>query len=102
MMAVFAFMYTAAFSIYIVLSSLFSLGTTFLINFIVDKTYKKKVKAQSGDGKIRGRVYVEKEEEKKPEPKKEKKAKDDKFAHRKGSDFLAGDADKKHIRGRIK
>ncbi|MBQ7349049.1 MAG: YidC/Oxa1 family membrane protein insertase, partial [Clostridia bacterium] len=32
MMAIFAFMYTSAFSIYIILSSTLSLGTTFLIN----------------------------------------------------------------------
>ena len=41
MMAVFAFMYTSAFSIYIILSSIIGIGTTFLINFIVDLQLKK-------------------------------------------------------------
>ena len=100
MMAVFAFMYTAAFSIYIILSSVISMGTTFLINFIVDNKLKKvKAKEQSNsDGKVRGRIYVPKVEEKEPK----KKKKDDKFAHE-GGDFLSGTADKKkHVRGRIK
>ena len=102
MMAIFAFMYTAAFSIYIILSSVISLGTTFLINFIVD-TKMKKEKAQTKTEKIRGRVYTPKQEEVKKEPeKKEKKKKDDKFAHE-GGDFLSDDKNKKqHIRGRIK
>ena len=102
MMAVFAFMYTAAFSIYIILSSVISVGTTFLINFIVDRKFKKE-KAQDGDKKVRGRVYVPKEEEKqeKKEEKKQKKT-DDKFGHANGGDFLTGPADKKHIRGRTK
>lgn len=102
MMAVFAFMYTAAFSIYIILSSTISVGTTFLINFIVDKKYKKSKMSEEGN-KVRGRVFVPKEEEKqdKKEDKKQKKT-DDKFAHEKGGDFLSGTADKKHIRGRTK
>lgn len=100
MMAIFAFMYTAAFSIYIILSSLISIGTTFGINFIVDKKMKKQKNDKEKDV-IRGRVYVPKEEPKE-EPKKEKNKKDDKFAHEKGEDFLSGKADKKHIRGRIK
>lgn len=105
MMAVFAFMYTAAFSIYIILSSLISLGTTFLINYIVDRKYKKK----KGDNTtIRGRVHVEKEQpenEKKEEKKAEKKAKNknDKFAHENGGDFLSDKTSGKgHIRGRLK
>jgi membrane protein insertase Oxa1/YidC/SpoIIIJ len=90
MMAVFAFMYTAAFSIYIVLSSALSMLLTYLINLIVDRQYKKEVES-GGDQKIRGRVYTPKEEEKKKEPeKKEKKNKDDKFAHQSGGDFLTG------------
>ena len=40
--------------------------------------------------KIRGRVYVQKEQEKKAEPKKTEKPKDDKFAHQSGGDFLTG------------
>ena len=106
MMAFFAFMYTAAFSIYIVLSSLISMGTTFLINFIVDKKLKRE-KVKAGQVKetavIRGRVYTPKEEEKPVEKKKEKKKKKDQFSHDSGEDFLSGKADKKkHVRGRMK
>ncbi len=101
MMAIFAFMYTAAFSIYIVLSSIISMLTTFLINFIVDRKLKKK-KAVTETGRIHGRVYTPKQEEVAQPQKQEKKKKDDKFAHEKGEDFLSGKADKKHVRGRIK
>ena len=105
MMAFFAFMYTAAFSIYIVLSSLISMATTFLINFIVDRKLKKeKIKAGQVENNavIRGRVYTPKEEEKPVEKKKEKKKKDQ-FTHETGEDFLSGKADKKkHVRGRMK
>lgn len=94
MMAVFAFMYTAAFSIYIVLSSVISLLTTLLINFIADRKFKPK---ETGENEIiRGRVYVppKKEEEPKQKKKKDKTAEDG---------FLSGLADKKkHQRGRIK
>ena len=93
MMAVFAFMYTAAFSIYIILSSALGLGQTFLINFIIDKKFSKK-KTKSEKTVIRGRVYTPKEkpsEQKKP-AKKEKVRKVPE-----SGDFLAGTADK-HIR----
>ena len=101
MMAVFAFMYTAAFSIYIILSSLISLGTTFLINFMVDRKYKKQ--KASKDNKVRGRVYTPKEEEKDEDKKEVKKSKDDKFAHQSGGDFLSNEkSSKSHIRGRLK
>lgn len=96
MMAVFAFMYTAAFSIYIVLSSVISMGTTLLINFIVDKKYAKVQEAKKS-APIRGRVYVEKQEPKKEQPKKEKKQKNQIDDH----DFLSGKADRKP-RGRLK
>ncbi len=106
MMAFFAFMYTAAFSIYIVLSSLISMATTFLINFIVDRKLKReKIKAGATENNvvIRGRVYTPKEEEKPVEKKKEKKKKKDQFTHETGEDFLSGKADKKkHVRGRMK
>ena len=73
MMAVFSFFYTAAFSIYMVLSSVFSILSTLGINWIVDKRFKsgkydKKqqghVPEQSLERKdiVRGRVYVPKEE----------------------------------------
>ena len=97
MMAVFAFMYTAAFSIYIVLSSLFSLGTTLLINVIADKKFKKA--AETGNTEVvRGRVYVPPKKEEKATAKKDKKK--DKTLE---DGFLSGLNDKKkHPRGRQK
>jgi membrane protein insertase Oxa1/YidC/SpoIIIJ len=41
MFAIFSFMYSAAFSIYMITSNLFSLASTLLINFFVDKKLKK-------------------------------------------------------------
>ena len=104
MMAIFAFMYTSAFSIYIIISNALSMGTTFLINYVVDKRFKKQ-KEKAGKGEpdtIRGRVYVPKEEPKQ-EDKKRKDKKVNKTDEEKG-DFLSGTADnkKKHIRGRLK
>ena len=94
MMAVFAFMYTAAFSLYIIISSIVSLLTTLMINFIADKKFKTK---ETGDAEvIRGRVYIppKKEEEPKQKKKKDKTAEDG---------FLSGLADKKkHPRGRLR
>ena len=90
MMAIFAFMYTAAFSIYIILSNFISIGTTLLINAIVDKKYKM----PQGDETTRSRIYVAKPEEKKEEPKK----KTSWFAPKEEepvNDFLTGKADKK-------
>ena len=81
MMAVFSFFYTAAFSIYMILSSVFTILSTLGINWIVDKRFKsgkydKKqeghVPEQSLDRKdvVRGRVYIPKEEDKEKEKKK--------------------------------
>ena len=97
MMAIFAFFYTAAFSLYIVLSSIIGLFTTLIINYIADKKFKPK---ETGEGEvIRGRVYVP--------PKKEEPTKADKAAKKKDKTledgFLSGLADKKkHQRGRLK
>ena len=98
MMAFFAFMYTSAFSIYIILSSVINIGTTFGINKIVDVQFKKAKSKEKKDDKVRGRVYVPKEEPKQEQPKtKKKKVKEQ------GPDFLTGQADgKKKIRGRLK
>ena len=43
MFGVFSFIYSAAFSIYMVTNSLLSTGSTLLINFIVEKSFKKKI-----------------------------------------------------------
>ncbi len=98
MMAFFAFMYTAAFSIYIIMSSVISVLTTFLINFIVDKSVAKEEQAQQ-TGKIYGKIH---EKEEKPEPKKQETKPAKKQAPQTGDGFLSGTADKKHYRGRIK
>jgi membrane protein insertase Oxa1/YidC/SpoIIIJ len=99
MMAFFAFMYTAAFSIYIVISNVLSIGTMFGINYVVDRRFKKKgfkkggaKKTDSEQNVVRGRVFVPKEEPKKEEPKK-KKEKKSKVPEK--VDFLSGTADLK-------
>ena len=102
MMAVFAFTMTAAFSIYMIISSVFSVLTTLLINKIIDKTLKKKmaeeVEVSAGKEVVRGRVYVK--EEKPAEPKrrgrKQTKAEENRV------DFLNDKKENKRLRGRIK
>ena len=91
MMAVFSFMYTAAFSIYMILSSVISILTTLGINWIIGRKFKKA--NASGDDVIRGRVYNAPEEEKEEE-------KDNK--NQSTGDFITGSDAKKHIRGRLK
>lgn len=100
MMAVFAFMYTAAFSLYIILSSLISMFTTIGINKIADLKYKKKT---DEGGVTHSRVYTPKQQpEEDKKGKKDKKGKIGKKEENEG-DFLSGEADKKkHIRGRLK
>ena len=97
MMAVFAFMYTAAFSVYIVLSSVISMLSTVAINKIVDLRYKNK----KPEKKVtHSRVYVPKEEPVKEDKKSKNKKKK---GEPEGGDFLSGEADKKkHVRGRLK
>ena len=90
MMAIFAFIYTAAFSLYIVLSSVLSVLTTLLINFIVEKKYKKQVEALNArKDVVRGRVYTPPKQEEKPKETKKKKEEIPK------NDFLSGLADRK-------
>jgi len=99
MMAFFAFMYTSAFSIYIILSSVINIGTTFGINKIVDVQFKKAKSKEKKDDKVRGRVYVPKEEPQQEQTKTKKAKKKEP----QGPDFLTGTADgKKKIRGRLK
>ena len=97
MMAIFAFIYTAAFSLYIVISNLLSLGSTLLINYFVNKKYKSSTTTQV----VRGRVHTPKQEEEKP---KEKKSIFSSFAKKEEPEnvFLSGKADKKKPRGRLK
>ncbi|MBE7086900.1 MAG: membrane protein insertase YidC [Clostridiales bacterium] len=100
MMAFFAFMYTAAFSIYMIISSVFSILTTLGINWIVDFSFKRKKASQSAE-KIRGRVFnkdtTEDEKEKEKQTKPEKKNNENK------GDFISGPVkEEKHVRGRLK
>lgn len=87
MMAVFAFMYTTAFSIYIVLSSALGMLNTFIINFYVGRKFNK---GKEEKKVVRGRVYIPEEK-----PKEEKKPKKNKKEEIPENDFLSGLADKK-------
>ena len=68
MFAIFSFMYSAAFSIYLIVSNVFSLGSTVLINKIVDKVSENK-DAKKAEAKFNsrygGRVAAAKEAGKK-------------------------------------
>ncbi len=90
MMAVFSFMYTAAFSIYIILSTTISMLLTITSNYFIDKKYKMQQVAREPE-KVRGRIYTQKEEVKE-EPKKKEKKKKQEIPE---NDFLSGLADKK-------
>ncbi|MBQ0099663.1 MAG: YidC/Oxa1 family membrane protein insertase [Firmicutes bacterium] len=87
LMAFFSFMYTAAFSIYLILSSVISILTTFLINWVVDKKLGK-VKKEPVKQIIRGRVHDEPLQETKKSKKDNKK--DNKNSKPKG-DFIPQD-----------
>ncbi len=97
MMAIFAFIYTAAFSLYIVLSNVFSVVSTLFINWIVGRKFKK-VKIQQASEVVRGRVYNAPQEEKTEKKKGFFKKKEEPVQN----DFLSGTADKKRPRGRLK
>ena len=68
MFAIFSFMYSAAFSIYLIVSNVFSLGSTIVINKIVDKVAENK-DAKKAEAKFNsrygGRVAAAKEAGKK-------------------------------------
>lgn len=95
MMAVFSFMFTASFSIYMIVSSVISIGSTITINKIVDKKYKKKT-ATTANGTaevVRGRVYtppVKTKEEIEKEKQKKKKQAEPQYG-----DFITGPVKKK-------
>ncbi|MBO4594704.1 MAG: YidC/Oxa1 family membrane protein insertase [Clostridia bacterium] len=90
MMAVFAFLYTSAFSIYIILSSLISVVTTLLTNYFVGKKFDK-IKATNSSKPVRGRIYSKPEENKeKPSAKKGNEVK--------RGDFLNSEKENRKIR----
>ncbi len=107
MMAFFSFMYTSAFSIYMIVSSIISIGFTLLIEWAVSKKYKN-LKAKKDNGKVRGRVYNAEEKKKQQEIKeKEKEKKEEKAIEQQAikegkGDFIPQKEVKKHIRGRLK
>ena len=91
MMAFFAFMYTAAFSIYMIISQAISIIFTLVVNWIIDKKFKN---AQTGGNQtIRGRVYV-------PETTAEDKTKKDE-KEQPAHDFIKN-GKTNHVRGRLK
>lgn len=94
LMAVFAFMYTAAFSVYMILSQAISIVFTLVINWIIGKKFKDKEMAKQPQ-KIRGRVYVP---ETKPEEEKGKKKDNEKINEH---DFIKK-GKTSHVRGRLK
>lgn len=76
MFGIFSFMYTASFSLYIVVSSLFSTGSTLLINIIVDKKFAKQAEKEALELEMKrtGRGYkYQQEQESKKKNKKSKK-----------------------------
>ena len=58
MFGMFSFMYTASFSIYIVVSSVFSLTSNAIINVLVDKKFERlaKIEAENLELKRTGRI----------------------------------------------
>ena len=99
MMAIFSFVYTSAFSIYIIINTSLGILTTILINKAVDKKFSKLNPTKSV---VRGRVYVKKEE-----PVADKKAKNNKNKKEEApktneKDFLSGLADGKRPTKKIK
>ncbi len=93
MMGIFAFFYTAAFSVYIIMSSTISILTTVGTNLVLNKKFKK-VKEAKSSKPIRGRVYTPKEQPKE-EKKSRKEIKQEKKNKVADNDFLSGLADKK-------
>lgn len=49
MFGVFSFMYTASFSLYLIVSTVFSTISTYVINYFVEKAFEKKLKKEEDD-----------------------------------------------------
>lgn len=69
MFCVFAFIYSAAFSLYLITSSLFSLASTLVVNKVIDSHYKKQKAAQEAT-RANGRVALSRDWNKNEELKK--------------------------------
>lgn len=76
--AVFAFMYSAAFSIYMTMSSVVSLVVMLISNLIIDRVFKKKEKAETTERYSRKYEWQKTEKEKKQDLKRAKKDKKNK------------------------
>ncbi len=72
---IFAFMYSAAFSIYMTMSSVISLVTTLLSNLVIGRIFKKKEEAQAKERVTRKYAWQLTEKEKKEKEKREQKEK---------------------------
>ncbi len=73
MFGFFSFMYTASFSIYIIISSLFSLAANFIINFLVDKRFEKLAQIEAKNMELKRTGRINEIEQKKEKNKKNKK-----------------------------
>ncbi len=99
MMAIFSFIYTSAFSIYIIINTSLGILTTLLINKAVDKKFSKLNVAKSV---VRGRVYNKKEEPVEDKKAKNNKNKKEEAPKTNDKDFLSGLADGKRPTKKIK
>ena len=73
MFGFFSFMYTASFSIYIIVSSIFSLVSTFIINKFVDIHFEKLAKIEAENEELRRTGRIKELEERQNKNKKNKK-----------------------------
>ena len=60
MFGIFAFMYTASFSIYLIISTVFSTLSTMVINFFVEKSFAKKAKIEAEEAYEKRYGYLNK------------------------------------------
>ena len=100
MMAVFSFMYTSAFSIYIIINTTLSILTTFIINKLVDRNFQK---ANAKPQVVRGRIYTQKiQTTAKTDKKIKEKSKVEAENKSEKMDFLSGLADGKRPTKKVK
>jgi membrane protein insertase Oxa1/YidC/SpoIIIJ len=100
MMAIFSFMYTSAFSIYIIINTGLSILTTIIINKLVERKFSKENPVKQV---VRGRVYVQNEQtEAKTKKDKKEVKKEEKIDKNSGKDFLTGLADGKQPTKKLK
>lgn len=63
MFGLFAFMYTASFSLYLIISTVFSMGSTLIINKCVEKSFEKKLKKEEEEKYRKRYGYLAKNKE---------------------------------------